>query len=396
MNITKRTKKSISPKQAKVNTTAKEIETIDNTGEILEDIKPSGRKEQWGKLKRKSRMMWGLLDLARRKDESIISAGALQRFYESGDVLLFKHNHTKGTKKLHQAFFSKHKLDPLSAHRKGLILFAQTTKVVDLILARKPSTRFIFLTLTTRNVKADDVMSAPEVINKELDRYYTGFRRIFGHSSEVISAARDFNKQIEGTIKYVELSYNNEEDSYHVHAHILLAVKPDYFLPQHYMTHEKLRELWAKAADLDYLPFVNVQTVKGYGNQLKGAIAEISKYPLKPASVLDLPKEKGAEVVGNIQLGLFNRRLITFTGIFRQIRRELKLQDIETHSLIHVDEEGISEDEKGDFIEFYVYRYSASLGDYVCSPYSVVKALDEEYFRERHKEKILKEYGLTG
>ena len=107
---------------------------------------------------------------------------------------------------------------------------------------------------------------------------------------------------------------------------------------------------------------------------------------MKPASVLNLPKEKGAEVVGNIPVGLFNRRLITFTGIFRQIRRELKLQDIETHSLIHVDDDGISEDEKGDFIEFYVYRYSASLGDYVCSPYALVKALDEEFFRSKLSE----------
>lgn len=385
-----KTKKIISANESKVNSQIeRERETIDDTGEVLIDIRPSGRREKWGTLKRKSRMMCGLLALARKENPEIISESALQRFYESGDVLIFKHNYTKGTKKLHQAFFSKHKLDPLSAHRKGLILFAQTSKVVDLIMARKPNTRFIFLTLTTRNVKADDALSAPEVISAELDRYYTGFRRIFGHSSEVVSAARDFNKQIEGTIKYIELSYNDEEDSYHVHAHILLAVSPSYFLPQHYMTHEKLRELWAVAADLDYLPFVNVQTVKGYGNQLRGAIAEISKYPLKPASVLNLPKEKGAEVVGNIQLGLFGRRLVTFTGIFRQIRRELKLQDVETHSLIHVDEDGVSEDEQGDFVEFYAYRYSASLGDYVCLPYVVVKAQDEEFYRRQALAKLV-------
>ena len=383
-----KTKKIISANESKVNSQIeRERETIDDTGEVLIDIRPSGRREKWGTLKRKSRMMCGLLALARKENPEIISESALQN--ESGDVLIFKHNYTKGTKKLHQAFFSKHKLDPLSAHRKGLILFAQTSKVVDLIMARKPNTRFIFLTLTTRNVKADDALSAPEVISAELDRYYTGFRRIFGHSSEVVSAARDFNKQIEGTIKYIELSYNDEEDSYHVHAHILLAVSPSYFLPQHYMTHEKLRELWAVAADLDYLPFVNVQTVKGYGNQLRGAIAEISKYPLKPASVLNLPKEKGAEVVGNIQLGLFGRRLVTFTGIFRQIRRELKLQDVETHSLIHVDEDGVSEDEQGDFVEFYAYRYSASLGDYVCLPYVVVKAQDEEFYRRQALAKLV-------
>ena len=395
MNITKKIEERIRQNELKVNP-LKEKKYVEDTGEILEDIKPSGRKEQWGKLKRKSRMMWGLLDLAHEENPEIISESTLQRFYESGDTLIFKHNHTKGTKKLHQAFFSKHKLDPLSAHRKGLILFAQTLKVVDLIMERKLGTRFIFLTLTTRNVKADDVLSAPEAIKAELDRYYVGFRRIFGTGKEVISAARDFNKQVEGTIKYVELSFNDEEDSYHVHAHILLAVKPSYFAPQHYLTHDKLRELWMKAADLDYEPFVNVQAVHGYGNQLRKTIAEISKYPLKPASVLNLPKERGAEVVGNIQLGLFGRRLVTFTGIFRQIRRELKLQDIEAHNLIHVDDEGLSEDEKGDFVEFYIYRYSASLGEYVCSPHALVKSLDDEYFKEKHKEKILSELGLTG
>ena len=371
-----KTKKIISANESKVNSQIeRERETIDDTGEILVDIKPSGRKENWSKLKVQSRKVWKLFKIAREKDSTVISAEALQRQYESGDILRFKCNFTKGTKKLHQAWFSRNKFDPLSAHRKGILMFAQTSRVMDVILARKPGTRFIFLTCTTKNVKAPDLAS-------EVDKYYVAFRRIFGHSSEVIKEARNFNKQIDGTIKELEVTYQKVGDTYHLHAHLILAVKPSYFLPQNYMTQKKIRELWAKAADLSYDPFVFIKVIKGHGNALRGAVAEISKYPTKPVSLLKLSEEQGAEVLANLQRALYNRRLITFTGIFRKVRKELKLQDVENHSLIHIDEDGISEDEQGDHIEFHIFCWSSSLREYICLPYKVVEEMDAEH-RER-------------
>ena len=382
MNIIRKIKKRIRQNEIKVNISAQNIETVTDTGEILIDIKSSGRKENWSKLKIQSRRVWKLFKIARSKDSSVISADALQRLYESGDVLTFKCNYTKKTRKLHQAWFSKNKFDPLSAHRKGILMFAQTSRVMDKILEQAFNTRFIFLTCTTRNVKAPD-------ISKEVDRYYIAFRRMFGHSSEVIKDARKFNKQIDGTIKELEVTYNRKEDSYHIHAHIVLAVKPTYFLPQNYMTQKMIRQLWAKAADLDYDPFVFIETIKGHGNALRKAVAEISKYPTKPTSILSLSEELGAEVLANLQRALFNRRLITFTGIFRKIRKELKLQDIENHNLIHIGEEGISEDEKGDCIEFHIFRWSSSLREYVCLSCRVVEEMDAEQYQKQVQDKLV-------
>ena len=322
-----------------------------------------------------------LFKVARAKDSSVISASALQRLYESGDVLTFKCNYTKGTRKLHQAWFSRNKFDPLSAHRKGILMFAQTSRVMDKILEQAPNTRFIFLTCTTKNVKAPD-------ISKEVDRYYIAFRRIFGTGKEVIADARKFNKQIDGAIKELEVTYNKKEDSYHIHSHIVLAVKSAYFLPQNYMTQKAIRQLWAKAADLDYDPFVFIETIKGHGNALKKAVAEISKYPTKPTSILSLSEELGAEVLSNLQRALFNRRLITFTGIFRKIRKELRLQDIENHNLIHIDEEGISEDEKGDKIEFHIFRWSNSLREYICLSGKIVDEMDTEERKKQVQAKL--------
>lgn len=381
MNIIKKIKKRIRQNEIKVNSSAQNVETVTDTGEILIDVKPSGRKENWKKLKIQSRKVWKLFKVARSKDSSVISASALQRLYESGDVLTFKCNYTKGTRKLHQAWFSRNKFDPLSAHRKGILMFFQTSRVMDKILEQAPNTRFIFLTCTTKNVKASD-------IEKELDRYYVGFRRIFGTGKEVISAAREFNKQIDGTIKELEVTFNKKEDSYHIHAHIILAVKPAYFLPQNYMKQKAIRQLWAKAADLDYDPFVFIETIKGHGNALKKAVAEISKYPTKPTSILSLSEDLGAEVLSNLQRALYNRRLITFTGIFRKIRKELRLQDIENHNLIHIDEEGISEDEKGDKIEFHIFRWSSSLREYICLPYKVVEEMDAEQYQKQVQAKL--------
>ena len=50
----------IKQNQSKVNRVAQNIETVTDTGEILRDKKPSGRKENWKKLKIQSRKVWKL------------------------------------------------------------------------------------------------------------------------------------------------------------------------------------------------------------------------------------------------------------------------------------------------------------------------------------------------
>ena len=265
--------------------------------------------------------------------------------------------------------------------------------MVDRILAEDPTARFLFLTLTTKNVSGSEV-------SKEVDRYCESIRRIFNNGKGSLSGiAKKFREQVLGTIRHIEVTFSLKRDKdgqgYHVHSHILIAVKGSYFLPENYLTQKEFQMMWKQAACLDYDPIVHIKVIKGHGQDLKKAIIEVSKYPTKPANILDLPEEKAVEVLSNLQYGLYNRRLVTFTGLFRKYRRELKLEDIEKANLIHVGDEETT-DEYGDHIEYHVFRWCNSLGEYICAKYQTVQELDFEYFKEEQKKKILEDEGLVG
>lgn len=370
---------------------------VEDTGEILRDKKPSGRIENWKRYKKQSKKVYRLFRKAKEQDDSIISANALNSLRDCGDVLTFKVNLTKQESKLHNAFFCKNKFCPICARRRSKLLAYQTSRVVDRILAEELTARFLFLTLTTKNVSGSEV-------SKEIDRYCESIRRIFNNGKGSLSGiAKKFREQVLGIIRHIETTFNIKRDKdgqgYHVHAHILVAVKGSYFLSENYLTQKEFQEMWKQAARLDYDPIVDIRPIKAHGQDLKKAIIEVSKYPTKPANILDLPEDKAVEVLSNLHYGLFNRRLVTFTGSFRKYRRELKLEDIERANLIHVDDEETI-DEHGDHIEFHIFRWCNSLGEYICAKYQTVQELDFEYyfeyFKEEQRKKNLEDESLTG
>ena len=346
------------------------IETVIDTGEVLQDKKPSGRIENWSKYKKQSRKVYRLFRKAKEHDDSVISANALASIRDCGDILTFKVNYTKHESKLHQAFFCKNKFCPICARRRSKLLAYQTSKVVDKILETDPTAKFLFLTLTTKNVSGSEII-------KEINLYCESVRKIFNNGKGSLPSAKKFREQVLGIIRHIEITYNRKLDNYHVHSHILIAVKGSYFLSQNYLTQREFQAIWKQAARLDYDPIVDIRPIKAHGQNLKKAIIEVSKYPTKPANILDLPEEKAIEVLTNLQHGLFNRRLVTFTGLFRKFRRELKLEDIEKANLIHVGEEETT-DEQGDHIEYHVFRWSNSMGEYICSPHYLIQEMDFE------------------
>ena len=385
MNIKTKTKKSISPNQAKVNSpTAKSY--ITNTGEILVDKTKKGKDKKWAKKKSQSLHVADIFAKAREQNKEVISASALDNIRHCSEVLTFKVQTETGERTLNEIYTCKSKFCPICASRRSTLLRNQTMKVVDKILEEDPTTRFIFLTLTTENVPGSD-------IGKEVDHFVKSLQRIFSKGNGAIKESAKLRSSVLGTMRHIEVTYSIQRDDYHVHAHVIIAVKDSYFSSENYLTQKDYQELWKKAAKLDYNPIVHVKAIHGKGKVLESAVAETAKYATKMSNILCLPEEKAVEVLSYMQVGLFNRRLVGHTGTFYKLRRELKLEDIETADLLKIDDE---EEEKGGTFEYHVFRWSFSLKEYICLPHQVVKSLDEEYFREKRREKILKIYGLAG
>ena len=381
----KANKERISQSKVKVNPST-EKNYVTNTGEILRDKTKKGKDKKWAKKKSQSLHVANIFAKARKENEEIISASALDSIRHCSEVLTFKVHTETGESTLNEIYTCKNKFCPICASRRSTLLRNQTMKVVDKILEQDSTTRFIFLTLTTENVLGSD-------IEEEVTNYVKSLQRIFSKGNGAIKESEKLRSSVLGTMRHIEVTYAIKRDDYHVHAHVILAVKGSYFEHENYLTQKDFQALWKKAAKLNYDPIVHVKVIKGKGKQLESAVAEVSKYATKVSNILTLPDDKAVEVLSYMQIGLFNRRLIGHTGIFYKLRRELKLEDIETADLLKIDDE---EEEKEGTFEYHVFRWSYSMKEYICEERDVIKALDEEYFRERHKEKILKDLGLAG
>lgn len=209
----------------------------------------------------------------------------------------------------------------------------QAELVVNEVMKRYPKGRFLFLTLTIKNVSGKE-------LNKTISEIGRGFNRLMKY--------KKVDKNILGYLRATEVTYSSEHENYHPHLHVLLFVKAGYFKGGKYLTQDEWTKLWAKAMKLDYVPVVDIRSVKAKKQQdLKSAIVETAKYPVKPFDV-DTKKEQLTEedkdrVTADLTDGLYRKRQIGFGKLFKDIKAELELDSIEEGSLVKTGAEEKSE-----------------------------------------------------
>ena len=147
------------------------------------------------------------------------------------------------------------------------------------------------------------------------------------------------SKNILGFIRATEVTKNEMMNTYHPHMHVLLFVKSDYFKgdKDNYLSQEEWTKFWKKAAKLTYTPIVDIRAVRTKNksesdpNGMRKAILETAKYPVKPIDF----DEENLQTVDDLYSGMYRKRLIAFGGIFKEIRKELFLDDVEDGNLIN-------------------------------------------------------------
>lgn len=206
----------------------------------------------------------------------------------------------------------------------------QASKIVEEAMSRQPKGRFLFLTLTVKNVKGQE-------LNQAMTDILIGFNRLMKY--------KKIDKNMIGFLRATEVTYSKKLDSYHPHLHVLLMVKPGYFRSKaDYLNQEEWTELWQKAMKLDYTPVVDIRAVKAdKGKGLKGAILETAKYPVKPFDVTDektdFTAQEKLQIVDDMLTGLHRKRQIGFGKLFKDIKKELELDDLEGGNLIKTGED---------------------------------------------------------
>lgn len=238
-----------------------------------------------------------------------------------------------GKKKLQSADFCRERMCPMCQWRRALKLSVQADKIFKVLSIR--GYRFIFVTLTIKNCTADN-------LNETCDLLYQSYKRL--EKTKVYLSA------VKGAYRALEITYNAEANTYHPHFHCLWAVEPDYFTSGDYITMDKLIKLWKRVLKVDYDPSIDIETVKQKeGQTITSACVEACKYPTKFAVI------KSTSVLQTLDYALRGRRLVSWTGILKMVRKELKLEDVEQGSLIHADEEKLRTDKNVKMIT-YVWR----------------------------------------
>ena len=325
---------------------------IVGTGEILEDYSKTGKKRKWAEHKQSNLVLHKLYKKALTKEPRIITKTRLRDLKDCAERLEFAVDEN-GSKKLKHAFFCRVRLCPVCQWRRSLKLFGQVSKITDYIAKNNDTIRFLFLTFTQRNVTAQE-------LGQCLDDVNTAFKLVTLKGKK-FSKVQVLQKNLLGYIKSTEITYNSKENTFHPHLHCVFAVNASYFKGGSYISQQEWREIWQSAMKLDYLPQVNAIAIKK--TEQEKAVAELAKYPAKVKDVLDLPEDVAIDILTVLTNVCRKRRFVSFGGLLKDVRKKLRLQDIESKNLdlIGADEEV----DNFNAVARVIYKYNAKFGVYI-------------------------------
>lgn len=244
------------------------------------------------------------LEFALRSGDNALRSG------DNGDVGL----------KLQSTHFCRVRHCPVCQWRRSMKWQAKMFTALPKITKAYPKYKWIFLTLTVRNCDLVDLRNTIQGMNQ-------GFKRL--------TDLRAFPSI--GWIRSVEVTRNSVTGQAHPHFHCLLMVPSGYFSGVNYIKQEEWRLLWQQCMRLDYLPVVNVKTVKlksdyqvGEVSDIGKAICETLKYSVKEE---DLVANKDWLI--ELTRQLHKTRAISVGGVLKEYLTEEKEDD----DLINITEE---------------------------------------------------------
>lgn len=303
-------------------------ENVVNQGdEPFKDVTKTGKVRPWRERKTANVSYAEILQILEFKKAKNVG--------DCGRVLEFKPTDL-GYLKLFKAWFCKSKLCPICNWRCSMKNSAQTQRIVESVVVDKPKSRWLFLTLTTKNV-ADG-----ETLKDGLSEMTKAFHRLFKYKKVA--------KNLIGFMRNIEVTVNSETEFYNQHMHVLLCVENSYFKnKENYITQKEWTELWKKALQINYDPVVDVRAIKPNkkgDSDIQAAVKETSKYSVKSADFLTDNEKRNLEIVADLEEGLYRKRMISYGGLLKEKHKILNLDDVEDGDLINTsDEEKISETE---------------------------------------------------
>ena len=221
--------------------------------------------------------------------------------------------------KLRAARFCRVRHCPVCQWRRSLMWKAKAYKVLPRIVEDYPNHRWLFMTLTVKNVPITELKATLSHMNRS-------FQRLIQRKAWPAV----------GWLRSTEVT-RGRDGSAHPHFHCLLMVKPGYF-GKNYIKQVQWVQLWRKCARLDYDPILDVQAVKR-GDTPMCLVPELLKYCTKESDMV-ADREWFLELTRQMH----KTKAITTGGVLKSYLKEL---ESEPDDLIGKDEDadGLTDDE---------------------------------------------------
>lgn len=258
-------------------------------------------------------------------------------------------------KKLTNGNFCRVRLCPVCQWRRSLMWQSRFYDAIPQVIEQFSKHRFLFLTLTIKNCAITDLASNLKLMN-------ASFKKLL--------KLKKIQGKFDGWLKTTEVTRNKKTNEAHPHFHILLMVKPSYFNSKNYITHLELAELWQKVLKVDYLPNIDIRTVKNKHNNkddLTTAVQELLKYSVKESDLL-----ADAKWLYELTEQVFKKRFIASGGALKDILKESTednedfLNDEELDAIESVENEEVSIVFKfsRDFSKYKKHKHQHTDSDY--------------------------------
>ena len=273
----------------------------------LKDLTKSGKQRPWREKKIDNVSYADILEILKIKKAFNVK--------QCGNVLEFKPT-DEGYLKLHKTWFCKSKLCPVCNWRRAMKNSYQAQRVIEEVVKEKPKARWLFLTLSTRNAIDGDTLE------QSLSHLTKSFHRLTKY--------KKVSKNLVGFMRSTEVTVNKNDGSYNQHMHVLLCVESKYFRgSENYISQNDWIDLWQKALQVDYRPVANIKAIKPNqkgDKDIQAAIKETSKYSVKSSDYLTGNEEKDAEIVDDLEKGLYRKRMLSYGGLLRSEEHTSELQ----------------------------------------------------------------------
>lgn len=268
--------------------------------------------------------------------KSFVSQKMNLRIIDCGTFLELLGDFEMENRKINKANFCKNRFCPMCSWR----LACKDSLEISILMEHlrcEENKEFIFLTLTTPNVKDD-------ILEEEIRKYNKAFEKLMKR--------KEVKTIVKGYIRKLEVTYQKEQyitkdlwkrkkdyyekrglvigdlepnyDTYNPHFHVVIVVNKSYFTDKYYyISRERWLELWQLSTGDKSITQVDVRKAKSNNHK---EVYELAKYSAKDSDYL-----VSRPVFETFYKALKGKQVLVFSGLFKDAHKMYKLGELDIY-----------------------------------------------------------------